>query len=204
MYVIGFVLAHGGLVTRFVRALLIACTCICVRVCVALCLVCYQHAEAIKQDAGEIDITFRYFWQTVCALLMPVMTCCDALAVHGHKKRVPVLFWFVVLLNTLYIYAVTNLQQPWVQPVQLCLGDLCLRLFNVRTYLLGAHAVYVGYRILWLWRRPHMLLQLHAGLSFSVLTPQATSSLPSPSSSSSSSSLPPRAPPRPPSPPSLP
>jgi hypothetical protein len=131
-----------------------------------------QHADGIKRDDGEMSMNFRYFWQVACTLIMPLMTCSDALAVHGHKKRLPVFLWCVMLLHTLYVYVVANLQMPWIQPVELCVGELCVMLFSMRTCLLFGHAVYSGYRLAWLLRRPNMLLLLHAGVSFSVLPPQ--------------------------------
>jgi hypothetical protein len=131
-----------------------------------------QHADGIKQDDGEMNIIFRVFRQSACTFIMPLMTCSDALAVHGHKKRLPVFLWCVLLFRTLYVYVVANLQMPWIQPVELCVGELCVRLLSVRSFLLFVHAVYSGYRLAWLLRRPHMLLLLHAGVSFSVLSPQ--------------------------------
>jgi hypothetical protein len=137
-----------------------------------------QHADGIKRDTGEMSIIFRYFWQVAFALIMPLMTCFDALAVHGHKKRLPVLLWSALLVRTLYVYVVTELQVPWIEPTELCIGELCVRLFSMRTCLLFVHAVYSVYRLAWLLRRPNMLLFLHAGVSFSVLSPQQPPAVP--------------------------
>jgi hypothetical protein len=151
----------------FLSECLFVCEC-----CVCVLMPIAQHADGIARDTGEMSMIFRYFWQVAFAVIMPLMTCSDALAVHGHKKRLPLFLWSALLVRTLYVYVVSELQMPWIQPVELCVGELCVRLFSMRTCLLFVHAVYAGYRLAWLLRRPNMLLLLHAGVSFSVLPPQ--------------------------------